>query len=440
MSYRRLVQLKYKNIVEKELVMRVKLKNINNDYLISIIHKLYSILIGVISSAFYIRYLGLEYKGVYSYINEIASIVVLILNLGIYQSYSYYYRENKDNIYKEYTELFIVQFFIYLLISIGMIILFHRNQILTMVVMLVPFNIIKLQFDNVIMVEKIKLYLVVDIVLKTVGAIVYFLLWKFADVNLFYLNLYVILTDIIVCVVYLYKTKDRLIEKKVWINKEFTKKVVRFGYLPMLSSLLMTLNYSVDIIFLQHLGTNEELSLYSLAAVIMNYVWLIPNAFKDVLISRIARTDDRKAVEFSTKMSLFLTLICMIGFSILGKILLAITFGADFVNSYGVTMILFIGAFSMIFFKMFGVVLVTEGKRQVYFWILFISVIMNIISNLVFIPMFGMYGAAWASVISYTVCGSLFLIYYCRYKRFSPRDFIFINKEDIKILKSYFKK
>ena len=60
-----------------------------NDYTLSIFDKVFSIIAGVISSGFYVRYLGLEYKGIYSYINEIATIIALIINWGIYQSYPY---------------------------------------------------------------------------------------------------------------------------------------------------------------------------------------------------------------------------------------------------------------------------------------------------------------------------------------------------------------
>ena len=49
------------------------------DYMLSMANKIYSILIGLLSSVFYIRYLGLEYKGTYSYIGEVAGILTILI-------------------------------------------------------------------------------------------------------------------------------------------------------------------------------------------------------------------------------------------------------------------------------------------------------------------------------------------------------------------------
>ena len=54
----------------------------------------------------------------------------------------------------------------------------------------------------------------------------------------------------------------------------------------------------------------------------------------------------------------------------------------------------------MVFYKMIGVVLLAEGNVGFTFS-LFISVLANIIANIVTIPILGMYGALLSSVISY---------------------------------------
>ena len=66
---------------------------IKNDYSLSIVSKILMAVIGIVSSAFSTRYLGIQYKGDYAYISNVANIVVLVLNLGIYQSYSYNYKK-----------------------------------------------------------------------------------------------------------------------------------------------------------------------------------------------------------------------------------------------------------------------------------------------------------------------------------------------------------
>lgn len=407
---------------------------LRRDYTLSLFNKAYSIVIGVVSSAFYVRYLGLEYKGTYSYINEIATIIALIINFGIYQSYPFYFRKKGHEIYEKYVNTFLLQFLLYLLVSTAVLPAFQNNIVIVFVCLQLPFLVLKTQLDNVVLVEKIRLYMWVDMALKTVLAIIYFLLWMFAPVQIGYLVACIAVTNLIVCVVYIYATGYKLSLRSLIPDLPFIKEVVKFGFFPMLSALLMTLNYSVDIIFLKNMGDPVELSLYSVAAVIINYVWVIPNAFKEVLISRVARSESDDQVAFSTKISLLVTLVCLAGFAILGKLAIRIVFGADFIGCYLVTIVLFIGAFSMIFFKMLGVVFVAEGKQKEYFVILLISVIANLIANFLLIPIWGMYGAAIASVASYTICGFAFLLSYCKWKDKKMRRYIFVTREDIRLL------
>lgn len=408
---------------------------IHNDYALSLFNKIYSILIGVVSSAFYIRYLGVQYKGTYSYINEIANILGLILNFGIYQSYPFYYRKYGRSIYDKYVGIFIKQFLLYSILFSSIATLLHADETIFLIFIQISALVLKTQLDNVILVERLPLYMWADMAVKTVLALLYFLLWKFAPVHVSYVVFSVLLTNLAVSIAYLLATHVKI--SKVWnaATKDFTKEVIVFGFYPMLSALLMTLNYSVDIIFLRFMCDTRQLSLYSVAAVIINYVWIIPNAFKEVLTSRIAREDSDERVAASCRISLLITAVIFIGFALLGRLAIRIVFGEDFLGCYGVTLVLFIGAFSMIFFKMLGVVFVAEGRQKEYFVILLISVIANVIANSLLIPIWGMYGAAIASVASYSVCGFTFLRRYCTWKNTNLKRYIF-NKNDINVLKN----
>lgn len=422
------------------MIMTVK-KLFNNDYFLSLFNKIYSILIGVVSSAFYVRYLGLEFKGMYSYINEITTIIALIINFGIYQSYPFYYRRDGSSIYKKYVDIFIFQFLIYCIVSLAVGFVFgEKNTVTVLVCLQLPFFVLKTQLDNVVLVEKLRIYMMVDMILKTILSIVYFLLWMFAPVHISYVVITVASTNLLVSIVYLLFTDYKISIDILKPNIKFIREVMLFGFFPMLSTLLMTLNYSVDIIFLEKIGDPVELSLYSVAAVLINYVWIIPNAFKEVLISKVARSDAEDQVAFSCRISILITFICLIGFSAIGRFVVSLVFGNSFSGCYLVTLVLFIGAFSMIFFKMLGVVFVAEGKRKEYFVILLISVVINVLANYLLIPVCGMYGAAVASVASYTVCGISFLMRYCKWKETRMMNYLLLQKSDLLSIIRYFKK
>lgn len=404
-------------------------KILNNDYSLSMINKVFVIVVGFISSVYSTRYLGLEYKGIYSYISQTANLFVLFFNFGVYQSYSYYYRIYGKKIFNKYINICFFQFIVYLLFSILLAIISH-DFTTVLIIILIPFNILKLQFENIMLVENFRRKVIVNMFNYFIQMLSFIILYYTANPSVLIIIVLTIIIDLFTSFFYTVRSKYRPSIKE--IDFSFLIKTVKFGFLPMLSSLLVTLNYNVDIIFLKELSSTEHLSLYSLAANLMTYIWMIPDAFKDVLFSKVARSNDNSAVSFSIKISLLVILMGMIGFIILGKPFLIIFYGEEFLDSYVIVILLFIGAISMVFFKMFGIVFIAEGKRYAHFVILFISVIINIIANVLLVPRLGMYGAAFASAASYNICGLSFLIYYSKVKKVTIKDLIFITKKDVK--------
>ena len=68
---------------------------------------------------------------------------------------------------------------------------------------------------------------------------------------------------------------------------------------------------------------------------------------------------------------------------------------------------------------------------MVYLGMLTGSVVVNILCNLVTIPLWGKMGAALSSVVSYTVAGGLFLLYYLRTYQVPLRDVFLFRREEL---------
>ena len=312
---------------------------------------------------------------------------------------------------KKYLNACALQFLVLIVLSM-VVSVFFRNTLIFYSILLVPATVIKNQFENIILIEKIKFRMIVMMFNAVIVAVLNAMLFFCCERSISYLVAITVIVDMITVIVYIIKMK--CVPRLFQVDFKFLKEVLRFGYIPMLSALLATINYSVDIIFLKKIGDPSELGLYSLAASIINYVWLIPDAFKDVLFSRSAKKFDKNNVILSLHISLSFIFLCLFCFSFLGKILLYIIYGIDFQGSYGVTLVLLFGAFPLSLYKILGVVLISNGKRIVHFVALAISAVLNVGLNLFLIPLYGMYGAGLTSVFSYSVCGLIVLLYFSR--------------------------
>ena len=408
-------------------------KLFGNDYSLSVFVRLFSFGIGLLSSIFSTRYLGVINKGSYAYINQIASILAIICNFGIYQSYSYNFKRHIENFQKKYTDICFLQLLALIVFAV-IISICSRNFEITLAMVLVPFNVIKQQYENIMLIEHIRFRFRIQMVNSVLLMLTYAILFWGFESSVISVVIVTVAVDIFTVIIYLFKLR---IIPQVWrVDFKFLASVLKFGFLPMLSALLLTINYSVDIIFLRNMGTETELGLYSLAVNIINYVWMIPDAFKDVLFSKSAKSFDRDNIKFSMQISTAFILLCFFGFTIVGKIFIRIMYGMEFLDAYAPIELLIVGAFSMSIYKIIGVVLVSQGKRVVNFISLAISAVVNIVLNYWMIPKIGMMGAAWASIVSYTICAVVLLLYFRKEFSFRLRELFIPSKRTVTMIKT----
>lgn len=413
------------------------IKLLKSDYMLSAASKISTVLIGLISSVFSTRYLGVVNKGAYSYITQVSRISVILCNLGIYQSYSYNYKRFGKDTLKKYSDIFFLQFVIFAALAVVACFV-SRDFYIIMAALLVPFNMIKMQYENIMLIENLRLRMFLHIFNQILLTLCYAVLYFTAESNVAYVVLLTVFVDAFTVVFYLSKLKYL---PKIWeVDFKLLKQVLKFGFLPMLSLLLVTVNYSVDIFFLERLGTAEELGQYSFAVTIISYVWMLPDAFKEVLFSKSAKKFDKNNISISVKISIASMLCCLVGFTVLGKFLIKFVYGSEFLPSYNVVLILMFGAFPMAMFKLLGIVLISQGRRKAHFISLAVSAVINIVANIITVPLWGMYGAAWASVASYSVCGVMLTVYFCRTYSFGLQELLLPSKEDFVKIKSLIKK
>lgn len=403
----------------------------SNDYILNFLNRALTIGIGILSSSFLNRYLGVELKGEYSYINNVVQMIALFLNLGIYQSYSYNYRRKVDNIKQLYSNIFILQFFVNSLVFLFIYIL-NKGLSVELIAIVVPFNILLIQYEGCMLVENIRFKIKVNIINSIFKLIFSLFIYLFMPRGLILPIGMILVVDMFTILMYIKKLK--VIPNPFCIEFNFLKEVVKFGFFPMMTSLLVTMNYNIDTIFLKHSVSPYELGLYTTGTGLATYAWIIPDTFKEVLFSRVAREEGNKSINLSIKLSLYAIFLVILGVIFGGKLALRILYGKEFINAYKITIILFLGIPSMIFFKIIGVLYIAQGRRIFNFIVLLISVIINVVFNIILIPLYGIYGAAIASIFSYSICGITFLWSYCKSNNVAISKLFIFRKGEIKYL------
>lgn len=415
------------------------LKIFKSQYAFSVISKIFCVLVGFIFTVFQSRFLGAEIKGQVATINSILSVTSIVFAFGIYQAYPYYKKNSDVDVMPIFMKIGIMMLLIYLGIASFVVFTFELPLKYIAVIMLTPL----LAYDGLVsyitLVEEPTKRNITDVIVMIEELALVIILWLTAKPTLLLGVIIITIKDITKSIVFTFWWRKRIFIKSEPI-KEWIPKLVKFGFFPMMSLLMSTLNYRVDVIMLNGQVADAAIGVYSVGSLIAERVWMIPDAMKGVMVSKIAKGKDANETAYVIRLSNTACLAVVAGIIALGKPFIDLVFGPEYAGSYEITLILLIGVFPMIYYKAVAAYNIVMGKQLASFIMLGIGVIANVAGNLILIPRLGIYGAGVASVISYLVSSILFAAYFCKNTGIPIKEMLLIDRDDYRRLKEKLKK
>ena len=194
------------------------------------------------------------------------------------------------------------------------------------------------------------------------------------------------------------------------MNWHILRDIYRNGFITMVVMFLTTVNYTIDTVMLRQLASPYFLGLYSVAVTFSNMFLIIPDALKEVIFGDSTKKDFKKSLVYnSLKVSMLVAVAILAFFVMIGDKAIVFLYGKEYVDTYLLTIICFVGSLSLIFFKILHPIYISQGiqRRAAYF--LALSVILNVLLNLYLIPKYQAIGASIASALSHLLCGGLFI-------------------------------
>ncbi|MBC6130192.1 hypothetical protein HCA00_15360 [Listeria booriae] len=401
----------------------------NNAFFLTFVKKGFVVLNGIVSLMLVARYFGPAMRGEYMFIINVVIVGTTILNLGISLIYPHFRKQDKraKNLFVSYSFL---QFFLYLIISL-LILIITKNIILGISALLISVNVLNLQVTQINLVENLKQQSMIIIASSLINTTLITLAFFLTSENLFLILIIFGLKSYVSMVFSLVSLCGS--DFKFTIVPVKYKKMTALAFLPLLTSFLIAINYQADIIILKMMSVDfYHIGLYSTGVALAEYSWMIPDIFKEVMFHHNARRDDVKRMTFSIRLGFTAVVLVAVLVIALGKPILGILFGADFVAAYPIVVWMFLAVPFMVYTKIIGTLFSANGGWRFYFITLLISVLLNIGLNVALIPSFHIYGSAFASVISYAFCGLTMLIWFKRKYKVPFRDVLFVKWEDVR--------
>lgn len=385
--------------------------------------KVLSIGLGVITNFIVARYYGAEILGIVAIINSVMVVFAIIgtngVNTAILRLIPEFNDKHYDNVgYSIYKQALVIVVLFSIISSIILFLLapfiaekiFNKNYLASFLILaaffIAPQAIVSLNTDMLRALQKIKLYAVVQFVLS----LIYFLLLftiTFVYYNI-YNPVYVIFGSIFISCLLLLVIIFRFFKKEGEKTKSPISKsqIISISFPMFLTTSMHMVIANTDTWMLGIMRTEEEVGIYTIAMKLTLFSSFILTAFNTLSAPKFSelyhsgRKEELKNVaQNSTKLMFWISFPMMIVLILVGPFILKI-FGAEFTTGYYALIFLVIGQLANISAGSVGLFLDMTGYQKVFRNIIIIGSFVNILLNLILIPILGINGAAIASMIS----------------------------------------
>ena len=202
------------------------------------------------------------------------------------------------------------------------------------------------------------------------------------------------------------------------VNMKHSLLWLQTGWKYALPLFLLTVNFRIDILFLKNMLGEAIVGLYSTALSFSELLLLFPNIIGVVVFSKSASAKTQNLTHRTWRLAKYSLVIGPIGLVLLWFVLptiIPLLYGEPFIPSVGIAQTLAVATYFLMPFTIINAQLIASKKTAPSTIILVLTSIVNIATNYLMIPIFGVYGAVYASVMSYSIAGFAILIYYRKY-------------------------
>lgn len=393
------------------------------------------------------RLLGPQGKGVVTALFVIPNMMVSLADLGVRQASSYYIGQKKYSV----QEVLSSSLFLWILTSIASVIVVliyytvpftetYSIVLISIGLAYVPIKILVSYLNGVLQGQQLIGNMNIKVLIEfSVRLLIVIVLVWILDLGVTGAALATVIPTFSVFF-YSRKMVSKTAEFKIQYLPGIPQDMFQKGIIYALALFVLQLNYKVDIVLLENMVSSSDLGIYSVGVTLAELIWQVPAAVAVVLFARSANSkSDKEASNRSAKLlrlSWIPLLIVSTVFWLGAPLFVQILYGEAFVLAGNVIRLLLPGIVVMVLFKILNADLAGRGKPLFALRIYVVTLVMNVILNVILIPQYGINGAAVASTFSYITGAVIFSIAYHRYTGLPYKQLFIMNKEDIQMVKT----
>jgi len=200
---------------------------------------------------------------------------------------------------------------------------------------------------------------------------------------------------------------------------DYMKQVVNYGWKVHLSNILTFVNYRADTFLVNLFLGPATTGVYVIAVQLAERLWMLSQAVSTVLLPRLSelRYDERTRKALTPMISrwvLVISGVAGIGLALVVRLLIGWFYGEEYLAAAQAFNLLLPGIIMGSFSRILANDIAARGKPELNLYLAGIIVVVNVVANLILVPMLGMNGASVATTIAYTINALARLAIYAR--------------------------
>jgi len=374
--------------------------------------KILRMVIGLFVGIWVARYLGPEQFGLLSYSQSFVGLFIAISMLGLDGIIIRELIKDENRRDELLGTAFWLKFFgaFLVLVILAIAIHFTSNDTYTNILVFIiasatifqSFNVVDLYFQSKVLSKFVVYANIISLFISSVIKVL--LILNEASLISF---VWVILFDsfILACGFIYFYIKNNLSLFKWRFDKTVAIDLLKDSWPLLLSALFATAYMKIDQIMIHNMLDSYSVGIYSVAVRMTELFYFIPLILKNSLQPIILKLKDKEVIREKLSyifiLIIWTSLFCVFVFILGGEWFILKFFGEQYIDSVPISMILiWTNVFVAIAFS-FSIWLLSENLQKKTIYMGLFGLISNIVGNIILIPIYGVYGAAVATLIGH---------------------------------------
>jgi O-antigen/teichoic acid export membrane protein len=232
----------------------------------------------------------------------------------------------------------------------------------------------------------------------------------------------------------------RLIGPALKLSTKCLKEMLSFGIRSYAELFFLYLNYQIDMIMVSVYTAPEQVGYYSIAFSISRMILILPTSIGIVLYPRLSSLRVEEADFFTARVMrnvIFVISIGLVAVAFLSKWIIQIMYGKAYLPATRPLLWLLPGVLAISMYKQLTRNFLSRGKPIYGAYISGFGLASAVLMNLLFIPRFGIAGAAAASSLAFLGMALIALVLFIKTSDINLMDAVFVRSDDLQDLREH---